>query len=157
MSVFECVAINELRNPKNCHSCFWYINPYEGTILSEIDFTTAVRHRLGAEFLPEPMNCRICGKCMSTTLSHALCCAPAESTAGHYCVVRSAVDGLWVADASVVTEVRGLVEDSSARPADIYTKAAIPGRDAALDVSIASQDAINAGVDCCQTAFNKKL
>ena len=103
------------------------------------------------------MNCRICGKCMSTTLSHALCCAPAESTAGHYCVVRSAVDGLRVADASVVTEVRGLVEDSSARPADIYTKAAILGRDAALDVSIASQDAINAGEDCCRTAFNKKL
>ena len=62
-----------------------------------------------------------------------------------------------VADSAVVTEVRGLVEDSSARPADVYTRAALPGRDAALDITIAAQDAIAAGDDCCATAFHKKL
>ncbi len=49
------------------------------------------------------------------------------------------------------------MEDSSARPADIYTRAALPGRDAELDITIASQDAIGAGADCCATAFNKKI
>ena len=43
------------------------------------------------------------------------------------------------------------------RPADIYTRAALPGRDAALDITIASQDAIRAGADCCASAFNMKL
>ena len=94
---------------------------------------------------------------MEVTVSHALCCAQGESTAGHYTVVRAVVDGLKVADSSVVTEVRGLVEDSSARPADVYTKAALPGRDAALDITIAAQDAVGAGDDCCAKAFNRKL
>ena len=67
------------------------------------------------------------------------------------------VDDLRVADAGVVTELRGLVEGSSARPADVYTSAALPGRDAALDVTIAAQDAVGAGDDCCATAFRGKI
>ena len=94
---------------------------------------------------------------MANTAEHALCCAIGESTAGHYTVVRALVDGLRVADSGVVTEVRGLVETSSARPADVYTSAALPGRDAALDVTIAAQDAAGAGADCCATAFRGKL
>ena len=94
---------------------------------------------------------------MSTKVSHALCCAPGESTAGHYTVVRAYLDGLRVADPAAVTEVRGLVADSSERPADIFTNAAIPGRDAALDVTIAAQDAAHAGEDCCASAFRRKL
>ena len=94
---------------------------------------------------------------MTTTAAHAICCAPGGSTAGHYSVVRALVDGLRVADSSVVTEVRGLVEESSERPADIYSNAALPGRDAALDVTIAAQDALGAGEDCCATAFRRKM
>ena len=149
--------LNELRDSRTCQSWLWHVDPKEGTVLNEMDFSTAVRHRLGAEFVSEPVACWICGKCMDVTAAHALCCAQGESTAGHYTVVRAVVDGLRVADSSVVTEVRGLVEDSSARPADVYTRAALPGRDAALDITVASQDAIGAGEDCCTTAFNKKL
>ena len=149
--------LQELRDPKTCHAWLWHIDPRGGTVLCENDFITAVRHRLGAELVSEPTCCRICGKLMEVTVSHALCCAQGESTAGHYTVVRAVVDGLKVADSSVVTEVRGLVEDSSARPADVYTKAALPGRDAALDITIAAQDAVGAGDDCCAKAFNRKL
>ena len=94
---------------------------------------------------------------MTKTAEPCLCCAIAESTAGHYTVVRALVDGLRVADSAVVTELRGLVEGSSARPADVYTSAALPGRDAALDVTIAAQDAAGAGDDCCATAFRGKM
>ena len=89
---------------------------------------------------------------MDVRANHALCCAPAQSTVGHYSVVRALADGLRVADSSVTFEVRGLVENSRARPADVFTKAAVPGRDAALDVTIAAQDATDAGLDCCQRA-----
>eukprot|EP00929_Paragymnodinium_shiwhaense_P026577 TRINITY_DN1578_c0_g1_i1.p1 TRINITY_DN1578_c0_g1~~TRINITY_DN1578_c0_g1_i1.p1 ORF type:complete len:384 (+),score=60.22 TRINITY_DN1578_c0_g1_i1:335-1486(+) len=149
--------LQELRDPDVCHTWLWHIDPRGGTILKEADFTTAVKHRLGAHFTSEPVQCRVCGDLMSTTASHALCCAPAESTAGHYTVVRATLDGLRVADSSAVTEVRGLVENSTARPADIYTNAAIPGRDAALDITIVSQDALAAGEDCCATAFRRKI
>ena len=49
------------------------------------------------------------------------------------------------------------VENSRARPADVFTKAAVPGRDAALDVSIVAQDAVEAGTDCCRTAYRRKV
>eukprot|EP00973_Karenia_brevis_P091402 12407308-Karenia_brevis.AAC.1 len=58
---------------------------------------------------------------------------------------------------SVTLEIQGLVENSRARPADVFTQAAIPGRDAALDVTIAAQDASGAGLDCCATAYQRKL
>ena len=75
--------LQELRSPKTCHSWLWQLDPREGTILSEIDFTTAVRHRLGAEFVAEPVACMVCGQCMDVSASHALCCATGASTAGH--------------------------------------------------------------------------
>ena len=57
----------------------------------------------------------------------------------------------------VATEVRGLVVDSSARPADVFAKAALPGRDAALDITIISPDSKGAGDDCCATDYTRKL
>ena len=53
--------------------------------------------------------------------------------------------------------MRGLSETSDVRPADIYTNAALPGRDAALDITIVSSEAAHAGQDCLQTAFRGKF
>ena len=149
--------LEELRHPSVCHAWLWHLDFTEGTVLSDTDFTFAVRHRLGAAFVAEPVQRRACGKCMSLTAAHGLCCAIGESTAGHYTVFRALEDGLRVAEAAVVTEVRGLVENSSAHPADAFTGAALPGRDAALDVTIAAKDVTGAGDDCCVIAFRGNM
>eukprot|EP00973_Karenia_brevis_P020466 2810945-Karenia_brevis.AAC.1 len=92
----------------------------------------ALQHRLGAHITGDAVACQMCGESMSPSCGHALCCAKAESTRGHYGVVGAMVDGFKAADSSVSTEVRGLIRDSSLRPADIFTRVALPGRDAAL-------------------------
>jgi len=71
-------------------------------------------------------------------------------------VVRAVVAGLRVADPAVTTEPRGLTS-TQARPADIFTSAAVPGRRAALDDCIASPDAAAAGADAVESAFKRKL
>ena len=147
----------ELRNPGTCHAWMWQVSPEDGTILSDIDFSTALRHRIGACFHVDGTMCRCCGEALDARANHALCCASAESTVGHYGVARSLADGLRVADSSLTLEVRGLVENSRARPADVFTQAAVPGRDAALDVTIAAQDASGAGADCCASAYRRKV
>ena len=68
-------------------------------------------------------------------------------------MVRALADVLRVADSTIATEVRSLVGGSSARPADVYTQAAVPGRDAALDVTISA----GAGADYCATAYRRKM
>ncbi len=63
-----------------------------------------------------------------------------------------------IADPGLATEVAGLApSEPSARPADILTNAAIPGRGAALDVVVASQEACGAGLDCLLTAVRRKV
>ena len=66
------------------------------------------------------------------------------------------VDGIVLADSSVRVEVRGLSEESDVRPADILTTAALPGRDAALDVTIVSPETARVGQDCLRTTFADK-
>ena len=63
----------------------------------------------------------------------------------------------WMAFHESGLEVRGLSANSDVRPADIYTNSALPGRDAALDVTIVSPESARAGQDCLQTAFLGKL
>ena len=71
-------------------------------------------------------------------------------------MVSSVSDGMMLADPSTRLEVRGLTE-STERPADILARGAIPGTEAALDVTIAAQDAKHAGVDACASAYRRKM
>ena len=43
------------------------------------------------------------------------------------------------------------------RPADVLTTAAVPGRQTALDITIAAQDAQHAGRDACASAYRRKM
>ncbi len=70
--------------------------------------------------------------------------------------MKAVVDGMSVVDPSLQTEVRGLTT-SSDRPADILTAAALPGVLTALDVTVASQDAVAAGLDACASAYRRKV
>ena len=111
-------------------------------------YVLAVRKRLGCQLLAEPVQCQLCGNLMDTRLYHAECCAIGEATIGHYKVVKKVLDGVVLADSRARTETRGLCEASDVRPADIYTSAALPGREAALDVTVVSPESSRADQDC---------
>ena len=93
---------------------------------------------------------------MDVKCYHADCCACAEATKGHYGVARTVADGMRVADATVQVEKRGFVDASEERPADVFTIAAVQGRDAALDITISSPHRVDAGEDCTLSAYMRK-
>ena len=132
------------------------LNPLEGSVMAEADYIAGVQKRLGANILDIDCTCRVCGRHLDACVSHSETCAIGEATRGHYAVVRAVVDGLKLADSAVTTEPRGLTS-TQARPADIFTSAAVPGRSAALDVCIASPEAAAAGEDAAESAFKRKL
>jgi hypothetical protein len=74
---------------------------------------------------------------------HSDLCARAECARGHYVIARSFADGLALADPTVQLEVGGFT-DTSQRPADIYSTAAVSGCSAALDVTVISPEAASA-------------
>ena len=71
-------------------------------------------------------------------------------------MVAAVADGLSLADPALLTGVRGLVS-SSEWLADILTLGALPGTATALDMTIASQDAVHAGLDACASAHRRKM
>jgi hypothetical protein len=106
-----------------------------------------------SEVVPQ---CRLCQAYLDPQMEHCETCSIGEATRGHYACVRAVVAGLRAADATVTTEPQGLT-DTQARPADILTHAAVPGRCAALDLCIASPNAATAGADAAEAAFRRKL
>jgi hypothetical protein len=145
-----------LRHPEGSHRWLWHLNSSSGGVLTQCDYILNVQKRLGARILEAEVACSICGAGLDPNLEHSEVCATAEATKGHYACVRVLVDGLKVADAGVTTEPRGLTS-TQARPADILTNAAVPGRCAALDVCVASPNAAAARGDAAEAAFQRKL
>ena len=77
---------------------------------------------------------------------------------GHYAVVRTMHERMHEVDSGASLEQRGLVEaEPGARPGDIFTTAAVPNREAAVDVTIVSPEAAAAGADCVATAHRGKF
>ena len=151
--------IHELRDPSVSHGWLWALNPAHGALIKNSLFLICIRLRVGFHFLDEPM---LCPKCNNAVLdracAHALCCANAESTKGHNRIRDSLLQLVSLADGSATTEVPDLIPSAPRlRPADIFTQAAVPGCQAALDVGVMSPDATGAGNDCCEAMFQKKL
>ena len=123
------------------------------------DYLDAVRLRLGATFIDEPILCPRCGKCiLGSSCAHALCCARGECNKGHYSVVDHVLQLVNVADSTADTEERELLPSApTLRPADIFSETAVPGCRAALDVGVTSPDATGAGSDCCEAMFQRKV
>ena len=136
----------------------WALSPHQGPIIEdEREFLEAVRVRLGAG---GPSDIAMCGYCSKQQLdipgSHASCCAVGEATKGHN-AIRDTIFGYAVeADPSADWEPEGLVPSQPrARPADVLTTAAIPGRVAALDVGVTSPAATNEA-DAADAMFRRK-
>ena len=148
--------LRDLRHQGVSHQWLWHLDSSRGSVLNAADFVVNVQKRLGARIYCGSGCCRLCGGHLDPHLEHSETCATAEATRGHYACVRALVDGLRLADPSVSTEARGLTS-TTARPADILTTAAVPGRSAALDVCIASSSAAIARGDAAEAAFKRKL
>ena len=150
--------LSGLRDPSVSHEWLWALNPCHGPTVPRHEFLTAVRLRLGAPSVDEPIVCSRCSKILDRSCCHALLRATPEATRGHY-DVRDAVLALaHLADPGAETESIGLIPTAPAlRPADILTSAAIPGRLAALDIGVTSPDAAGAGEDCCDAMWQTKV
>ncbi len=148
--------LKELRHKETSHQWLWHLDSTKGSVLAEADYIVDVQKRLGARICEGELACRLCGAPLGPQLEHSEVCATAEATRGHYACVRALVEGFRLADPAVTTEPRGLT-DTMARPADILTNAAVPGRGAALDVCVASPNAAAALGDAADAAFRRKL
>ena len=150
--------IHELWDPSTSHDWLWSLNPAYGAAVPPDEFATAVRVRLGAFLTDEPVLCPRCGESIvERTAAHGLCCAAPEGTHGHYQARDSLLSLVHLADPAAAVEVPELIADAPAlRPADIFTTAALPGCQAALDIGICSPDAAGTGLDCCETMWRKK-
>ena len=148
--------LRDLRHPEVSHQWLWHLDSRTGTVLAQTDYIACVQKRLGARIFEGTATCRLCGAPLDTQLHHSENCSTAEATRGHYACVRVLVEGFRLADPATTTEPRGL-SDSMARPADILTNAAVPGRGAALDICVASSNAAAALGDAAEAAFRRKL
>ena len=145
----------ELLDKGTCHSWVWRTDRRGGSRLAEVDWLLAIQSRVGAHLVKAgAVKCAKCAEVLDGPCSHALCCAQAESTKGHYAVVAAVCDGVSLADPTTRTEARGLVQ-SAERPADILTSG--PGFQVAMDITVAAQDAKQAGMDACASAYRRKM
>ena len=129
------------------------IDACAGSVLTPHDHITNVQKRLGNRTWRGFGQCRLCGSFLDPQLEHGETCSTTEAP-------RMRSRRLWVdwklADPGISMEPRGLTATQS-RPADLFTTAAVPGRSAALDVSVASPNAAAARGDAAQAAFDRKL
>ena len=149
--------LGELADPDVDHSWLWRLNKHRGQVLSETEFVESLRLRLGCAGPLEPIACQLCGAdAIGSNGAHALCCAKAESTIGHYKVTKQVLVGVQQIDPGAETQVAGLIPGTDLRPADILT-VAIGGGAVALDIGICSPDAQNAGNDCVVKMGERKI
>ena len=106
---------------------------------------------LGCAGLAEPITCAACNSgILDTGAVHASCCALGEATRGHNAVSSLLHAAAQQCDHSSEMEVPGLIPGTDLRPADILTSA-LGNAYTALDVSICSPHASEAGVDYTQS------
>ena len=147
----------ELSDPNVDHTWLWRLNPRHGPTLEADEYTDAVRFRLGCAGPAEPITCSACSTgILDTSAAHASCCALGEATRGHNAVASLLHEAAHQCDHTAEMEVPGLIPGTDLRPADILTSA-LGNAYTALDVSICSPHALEAGTDCTQSRVAAKL
>ena len=136
--------VEELSHPDQDHSWMWMLSKNKGPTLSMQDYVEAIRIRLGIAGPAESVPCRLCGEIGSDgSAAHAFCCARAESTRGHTGATRQLAEEIAPIDSMLEVEPGGLIAGTSLRPADVLTSV-LSGNLTAIDIGIASPDAVNA-------------
>jgi hypothetical protein len=79
--------MTELASENQNHEWITSLDREKGVVLTPEEWTTAMKLRLGCEFLGAPVVCGLCGeRILDKQCLHAMCCAKSESTKGHYAV-----------------------------------------------------------------------
>ena len=103
------------------------------------------------------ITCAACNSgILDTGAAHASCCALGEATLGHNAVSSLIHAAAQQCDHTSEMEVPGLIPGTDLRPADVLTLA-LGNAYTALDVSICSPHALEAGTDCTQSRVQAKL
>ena len=141
------------------HDWLWALKPAHGSHVPHEDYVTRLRLRLGAPIIDDAVVCHRCGAAiLDRSCNHALCCSLGEATKGHNRVRDDVLRLVHIADSAAETEAQGLIPFApSLRPADIFTEAAVPGCQAAMDIGITSPNATGAGDDCCEAMYQAKM
>ena len=151
------MRLAELGDPSVDHTWLWRLNPRHGSTLEADEYIDSVRFRLGCAGPAEPVTCAACNSgILDTGAAHASCCALGEATRGHNAVSSLLHAAAQQCDHTSEMEVPGLIPGTDLRPADILTSA-LGNAYTALDVSICSPHASEAGVDCTQSRVQAKL
>ena len=130
-----------------------------GLVLPPDLFVTAIRLRLSADIIAEPVLCNVCGKhLLDTQCKHSQVCAIGAATIGHNRVRDALHYGFACSDPGANIETPGLIPSApSLRPADIFTVSAVPNQLSAVDVGITSPENGGAGEDCTQAMYDAKV
>ena len=157
-SPLDCERLSDLAHHDTSHSWLWALCAAQGPAIDDdAEFIEAVRVRLGTGGPGDVAVCGLCGQAqLDTAGGHASCCSLGEATVGHDairdCVYRYGCE----ADHATEWEPQDLVSSQPrARPADVLTPAAFPGRVAALDVGVVSP-AAHPGVDAAEAMAVRK-
>ena len=154
----DCARLGDLKDDTVSSKWLWTVDPHSHLMLSPESYIAAVRLRLGASFTSQPVPCRVCNRFLDNNGTHALCCAPGESTRGHNAVRDELFAITRIADTTAEREVLGLLDAAPGlRPADILTCAVQPALSSALDIGIAAPHSLHAGSDCRETMRLRKL
>ena len=151
------MRLAELGDSSVDHTWLWRLNPRHGATLEADEYIDSVRFRLGCAGPVEPITCAACDSgILDTGAAHASCCALGEATRGHNAVSSLLHAAAQQCDHTAEMEVPGLIPGTDLRPADILTSA-LGNAYTALDVSICSPHASEAGADCTQSKVQAKL
>ena len=151
------MRLAELGDSSVDHTWLWRLNPLYGLILEADEYIDSVRFRLGCAGPVEPITCAACNSgILDTGAAHASCCALGEATRRHNAVSSLLHAAAQQCDHTAEMEVPGLIPGTDLRPADILTSA-LGNAYTALDVSICSPHASEAGADCTQSRVQAKL
>ena len=139
------------------HTWLWRLNTRHGPTLEADEYVDSVRFRLGCAGPMEPVTCAACNSgVLDTGAAHASCCALGEATRGHNAVSSLIHAAAQQCDHTSEMEVPGFIPGTDLRPADVLTSA-LGTAYTALDVSICSPHALEAGTDCTQSRVEAKL
>ena len=63
--------LRDCRHAQTSHSWRWHFNSMRGTVLSQCDYVTSVRKRLGAALVRHNLYCRVCGAQLDCQVYHS--------------------------------------------------------------------------------------
>ena len=112
-------------------------SPALGLHLRPAEFVPIVRYRLGINVYSSEGNCPACGQESDKLGDHALACVRSRDRIARHDLLRDVIyEAASSASLAPVKEERHLLPGTAARPGDVFIRRWSDGKDAALDVTV---------------------